>query len=121
MQFGVVYIEDTDPLEVAHYHLTFDSGKKLLLSREEGEELEARLKLAKAEGKMVQRKHYCDALEALEALAQWFYSIPLHDVEELEKGYGECPMENAVVCIAASKEKSTESVRAELIKNGLKV
>jgi hypothetical protein len=121
MQFGVVLIEDSDPPEVAHYHLTFDSGKKLLLSKEEGEEMEDRLKLAKAEGKMVPQKHHGDALEALEKLTQWFYSIPLDMIEEIEKGREECPMEDAVVCIAAAREKSTETVRADLIKEGLKI
>ena len=121
MQFGVVIIENSDPPEVAHYHLTFDSGKKLLLSKEEGKEIEARLKLAKAEGKMVQQKHHGDVVDILEKLLEWLYSIHLSDIEELEKTYGECQMEDAVVCIAAAREKDTETVRKELIEKGLRV
>ena len=121
MKFGVKFIQGTE--DVAHYYLHFDSGKKLVLSKEEGEEIEDRLKLAKAEGKFAATQHRSDVAQATKQLLDWLHKKAAQKgLEQLEETLGEiCPIEDAIVSVAALEEKDATTVRAESISRGLKV
>ena len=86
MQLGVRYKEGTE--EVEDGYLTFDSGKKIILTAAEVKEFEDKIRMYKAEAKLKLEKQLQEQLEPLTLLLDWFNEAPVPEMEAVEDAIG---------------------------------
>jgi len=103
MKFGTHIDENTG--KVNHGHLSFNDGKKFMISAEECKEFEDKLKLAKAEGKFLDQQAKDQSIKALEQAFDWWQTdfagkIRNYPSEHLEN----FPMNEIAQALALLKE-----------------
>lgn len=88
MQLGVVTKEGSENFEIESGHLTFDSGKKVILTAEEVEEVKTKIRVYKAHAIIELEHQTAKALEPLTLLLDWYNEAPIDELEAVEKSIG---------------------------------
>ncbi len=82
--FGAI----TDKGRIIDGHITFDSGKKIILTAAEIEEVKAKVRIWKAEARLRLELELMESLESLTLLLDWFNQAPIKELEAVEDAIG---------------------------------